>query len=137
MSNIIEAQITVSEFSRARAAIAMANDGKTWRGMFKEEIQDDLESSRRYAAAITHRETGKLGDSHIWEYDSHRMKGQLFINPRIVFATGWTLRWPRIYGVYEHARGGSHAFYARTIAEHIPTILPSGLYARVKELPWP
>jgi hypothetical protein len=136
-ANMVEFLVGVSDFYRARQAIAMANDSKTWRGMFKDVIEEALEDLTHYAASITHRETGNLAESHMWSYDSHRMKGQIFINPRSVWLQGnSTIRWPKIYGPYEHARGGSHAFYERTMKER-GHILVDGVYAKVRSLPWP
>ena len=72
----------------------------------------------RYAVAIT----------HVWKYlggglrASHRMavegmSGKITIDPSAVNPRGQK---PSIYGPYEHARGGTHAFYKRTVAEEGP-----------------
>jgi hypothetical protein len=114
----VELTFRVSGYYKLAQAIKKANDGETYRGIFKESIEAMLEEARDYAAKITHRGTsGKLAESHEWEYDSHKMTGNVYLNQRVVWAKGSTLMWPFIYGVYEHARGGSHAFYQRTISE--------------------
>ena len=72
----------------------------------------------RYAVAIT----------HVWKYlggglrASHRMavegaSAKIYIDPSSVNPRGQK---PSVYGPYEHARGGTHAFYARTVKEEGP-----------------
>lgn len=72
----------------------------------------------RYAVAIT----------HVWKYKggglraSHRMavegaSAKIYIDPTTINPRGQR---PSIYGPYEHARGGTHAFYNRTVAEEGP-----------------
>lgn len=135
--SIIDLVVTVSNFYKAREAITMINDRKVWRGMFKEYITDLLERMAIYAEKITPSETGHLAKAHMWKYDSHRMKGSVFLNPRAPWLEGRrTIRWPHIYGTYVHARGGESAFYTRT-QEHFHAEILDGLHARIDELPWP
>jgi len=70
-------------------------------------------SLHRYAVGITHVDTGALKGSHTMRIT--RTRGEIYISPNARHATG---KRPAEYGVYEHRRGGSHAFYARTVAEH-------------------
>ena len=130
-------EINVSQFRRARDAIAMANDSKTWRGMFRDTVPTMLEELCDYAQEITHRRTGWLARSHVWSYDSHLMKGRIFINPQNVYLEGSQIRWPKVYGPYEHARGGSHAFYQRTVKEHGAAVAITGLSVGVRGIKWP
>jgi len=114
-------------YKAVQAFNEMASEGYV-RGMFKEYAEGLLRGGTAYAAQITHKETGNLSRAHVWEYDSHRMYGRIYINPRIVYLSSprsTILRWPREYGIYEHARGGDHAFYQRTYDENIrPHAIP-------------
>jgi hypothetical protein len=48
------------------------------------------------------------------EIKEREATGRIYIDPTAVNPRGQR---PEEYGVYEHARGGSHAFYERTIKE--------------------
>ena len=132
----IEVQVTTSQFYRARKAIAMVNRGHTWRGMFKSFISDVLRDYARYAAKIAPKKTGALSRAITWEYNSSTMKGSVFIDPGRVWREGSTPRWPHIYGVYVHERGGRYAFFERTLEERKGLIL-RGLHGKIVRLPWP
>lgn len=78
-------------------------------------VRDATAEMHRYAVSIT----------HVWKYKggglktSHRMevndfRGRIYIDPGVINPRGQR---PVEYGPHEHARGGSHAFYARTMAE--------------------
>jgi len=78
-------------------------------------VQQALLFMHRYTVAITHVDTGALRSSHILDFNPAIPEGRIFIssgtrNPR----TGQP---PAVYGPIEHARGMSHAFYERTLAE--------------------
>jgi hypothetical protein len=77
-----------------------------------------------YTTTSAHRHTVSI--THVWRYmggglrASHRMqvsglRGEIYIDPDAVNPRGQR---PAIYGPAEHARGGSHAFYARTENEY-------------------
>lgn len=74
-----------------------------------------LLSALRYARAITHVDTGALRASHFMMYDAGTPSGSIYISPDT--RNPVTNAMPSIYGVYEHGRGGTHAFYERVIAE--------------------
>lgn len=127
-------EVRITGFYKAKAALEMLANRQFYRGMFRDSLTYMLSGARDYASSITHRITGMLAESHEYEYDSHLMRGWVYINPRVVYATGSTLRWPRIYGVYEHARGGSHAFYERTMREAMPDLANSGIRVMIRTL---
>jgi len=103
----------------------------------KKVIEMELERMCKYASKITHIYTGLLARSHRWEYNSHTMKGRIFIDQRAVRRQGFTtVAWPKVYGPYEHGRGGSHAFYERTYREAGPEIMNEGLKIYTRELQW-
>ena len=81
-------------------------------GAFDEGIKEATIYMHRYAVSITHVDSGGLRAAHHIELG--HLKGAIYINPAAVRSDGAR---PAQYGLYEHARGGSHAFYARTYTE--------------------
>lgn len=79
----------------------------------KAAVRDAIIIGHRHATGITHVDTGALRASHAMRF--YGLSGDIYLNPSV--------RNPRsgqraaVYGGYEHARGGEHAFYARTIRE--------------------
>ena len=94
----------MSQPARARA---------TGRGMrwAIEQIGKDV---LRTSGSMTHIDTGALRASHRMEFSSKgkTARALIFIDPTAVNPR--TGRRVAEYGFYEHARGGSHAFYGRT-----------------------
>lgn len=95
-------------------------------------VRDTTAELHRYTVAIT----------HVWKYKggglkaSHRMQvrgleGRIYIDPTAVNPRGQR---PVDYGPHEHARGGSHAFYARTIAERGPQVAEAGVRFMVRSM---
>lgn len=74
-----------------------------------------------YAVRITHRDTSGLALSHRMEVKGSR--GEIYIDPASPNPRPQGPRQTRPhakpveYGVYEHNRGGDHAFYDRTMSE--------------------
>jgi len=81
-------------------------------GAFGRFILDVTTRLHRYAMSITHVDTGALKGSHTIQVGG--LHAQIYINPSAVRGDG---RRPSVYGPIEHARGGAHAFYARTVGE--------------------
>ena len=81
-------------------------------GAFGRAIQYGTIEAHRYAVSITHVQTGALRASHRMEVSG--LEGRIFIDPTSENPRGGR---PEIYGPIEEARGGEHAFYARTEAE--------------------
>lgn len=122
----------------AKVLTAFADDG-TYRGAFRDAMTTILEHMRDYAARITHVDTGMLQDSHRVEYDSHRMRGRLYIDPLALAITRTgRLRFPLLfvaeYAKWEHDRGGSHAFYDRTMKQAAPEAAALGIKSIVSYL---
>lgn len=82
-------------------------------GEYGMAVRDTVAELQRYAIAVTHVDTGALKGSHTMEVKG--LWGRIFISPSGVNPHGQR---PAQYGPVEHARGGSHAFYERTVAEH-------------------
>lgn len=64
----------------------------------------------RYAASIVHVDSGRLKNSLFW--------GIGIQGDRVIGQVGTNVS----YSIYEHARNGSHAFFARTIREQGPAV---------------
>lgn len=87
-------------------------------GALGRAIRYVLMGLHRAAVALTHVESGALRASHMAEY--YGTRGRIYINPATVNPRGQR---PVEYGVYEHARGGSHAFYTRAVNEYGPNLM--------------
>jgi hypothetical protein len=128
----IDLQFRVTNYERvARLARELAGDRK-YRGYIRDTITGALKDLTDYTKSVTHRETGLLASAITWEYDSHAMTGRLFISPRYVRAAGMQLHWAWIYGAFEHARGGDHAFFDRAMQERVPYTAARELRANIR-----
>lgn len=81
-------------------------------------VQYAVEELQWYAKDITHIDTSALQASHLGEV--YGLRGRIYINPSAINPRGQA---PEVYGPCEHERGGSHAFYERTVAERGPGVL--------------
>lgn len=84
-------------------------------GVLGEAVRYGTTEGHRYAVAITHVDTGALRGSHRMLIEGSGDRGRVFIDPGT--RNPRTGQRPADYGVEEHERGGSHAFYARTESE--------------------
>lgn len=91
-----------------RAIAAMQPDGQ-----FGRAIQYATTIVHRHAVSITHVDTGALRASHRIQLDG--LRGRIYIDPSSVNPDSGAR--PAVYGAIEEARGGSHAFYRRTVNE--------------------
>lgn len=111
---------------------------RVYRGAFSDQIKRILRILRNYAMAITHQETGTLAHSHTVSYSSHLLTGYIYPDPKhIQPSRARTLpgRSVQSYAHFEHARGGTHAFYERTYNEAAQDVVLRGLRAWVDGLP--
>lgn len=92
-------------------------------------VQVAAEHLHRYAINITHRDTTALAGSHRLEMNA-RARAILSIDPETINPYGHR---PSEYGVYEHARGGSHAFYERTIEEDAKDAADEGINSMIRQ----
>jgi hypothetical protein len=95
-------------------------------------IQQVSEELHRYTVSITHVITGALRASHRMELTNGGLRGRIFIDESSTRPGGGR---PAEYGYYENERGGSHAFYDRTIAERMEFAFSKaarGFISRVK-----
>lgn len=83
-------------------------------------VKDAVIALHRHAVSITHvgkyTGAGALKSSHRMEVNE--LEGVVFIDPKSVSPRRTRKKQkPVVYGVFEHARGGEHAFYDRTEKE--------------------
>lgn len=128
--------ITSSNYARIRKALTTMANQSWYRGIVRDTAQEALQDWTTYAKSITHKLTGQLASSLTWEYKSHESAGRVYINPRAVYLRGRnSIQWPKIYGPIEHERGGSHAFFARTLEARGPRVVEMGFKALVRGIP--
>lgn len=107
-------------------------------GAAGEAARDALIALHRYAVAITHVGKYKVHGSFVGGgalRAAHRMElsgleGQIYIDKNARNPRSKTK--PAEYGLYEHARGGEHAFYDRTVDE-IGAQVISRVQTRIKD----
>jgi hypothetical protein len=92
-------------------------------GAMGRAVQFMTVAAHRYAVDITHVDTGGLKSSHRMNLDLGDVpRGEVFLDPGAVGPNGV----PAYYGIFEHGRGGSHAFYDRVIDEAGERIIRMG-----------
>jgi hypothetical protein len=102
-------------------------------GLLGTAVQYVTRGALAYAKQITHVITSGLQTAHRGTIDlANEPRGVIFIDPSSVNSMGQR---PYIYGQKEHARGGEHAFYARTVAERGQALIVQGVNEMVKGLP--
>jgi hypothetical protein len=100
-------------------------------GLLGQVIKDATVEAHRYAVAITHMDTGTLRASQRMKIKGRR--GEIFIDPGARNPRSKTP--PAEYGRYEHGRGGSHAFYDRTVSEEGPKIADRAIARLKRKIP--
>jgi len=110
-------KIGIRGIQEAQAAMLRAVAALDPQGAFGQAVVWATTQLHRYATYITHVQTGALRASHRmrFNFDSVSARGEIYIDPGSVNPLGAK---PATYGVTEHGRGGSHAFYQRTYEEH-------------------
>lgn len=105
-------------------------------GAAEDAVRDAIASLHRYAVSITHVGQypggGALRASHRMEVEG--LEGMVYIDPGSTSPrrSGRRKYKPAEYGVYEHARGGEHAFYDRTVESEGPQVI-ARTQARIRE----
>lgn len=107
--------LTIRGLQEAQDMVNRAHAALQPRSAVGRAIQTGTAATHRYAVSVTHVDTGALRASHRQALDLPKLRGIVHLdrsatNPR----TGTPVR---VYGPIEHARGGRHAFYDRTVAE--------------------
>lgn len=75
-------------------------------------IQYLAEAAHRFAVSVTHVDTGALRASHRLQYQG-ASRWLLYLDPNAANPRSGART--SVYGPVEHARGGEHAFYDRTL----------------------
>lgn len=107
--------LTIAGIQQAQQANAALIRAVKPGGAVGRAIQYGTIAAQRYAVGITHVDTGALKASHRMRFEAQGPRGLIYIDPSAVNPRSG--RRTAVYGPYEHARGGGHAFYERVIAE--------------------
>lgn len=86
-------------------------------GALGQLIKDATIDLHRYDVSVVHVDTGALKQAQRMRLEG--AYGEIFIDP---YAVNRNKQRPIVYGPFEHARGGEHAFMDRTITEYWPTV---------------
>jgi hypothetical protein len=122
---VIEFDTHISGLQRAQAfnaeLVALLEPG----GASGEIVRHVTLGLQRHAIAYTHVDTGALRASHRVEVSG--LNGLVYLDPNA--RNPRTQELTSEYGVYEHERGGEHAFYDRAV-EHADALIDqaSGLF---------
>ncbi len=108
-----DVKLSITGIQEAQAANNRAIAALTPAGALGRAIKYGTTEAHRYAVAVTHVDTGALRASHRMEVSG--LRGRIFIDPWSTNPRSGTP--PAEYGLYEHRRGGSHAFYQRVVDE--------------------
>jgi hypothetical protein len=131
--------INSTQFYKAQKAVGIISSSGYYRGVFRTTLMAMLEIAKMYAEGITHRWTQTLFRSFEIEYNSSTMRGFLRIDQEKMSRDfhGNLRQPPQLvseYGVYEHERGGTHAFFERTIRETAGILEMRGIRTLVTEV---
>jgi hypothetical protein len=94
-------------------ALKAAQEAAREAGELGRAVHVAAQHASAYAIQISHVWTGALQESH--SINQKGARAVIYPNPGVINPISLTS--PAEYGPYEHARGGDHAFYARTVRE--------------------
>lgn len=114
----IDLKIEIEGLKEAQAANVRRIQALKPSGKLGGVVRDALVWAHRYLVSITHVDTGAYQASQRVEVEG--AEGRLFVDPNARNPRSKTP--PVEYSVYEEARGGGHAAYARTV-RHAETVL--------------
>lgn len=107
-------RMTISGIQQAQEANLRMMAAVKPTGALDRASREAAVQAQRIATVVTHRDTGALAASH-----RIRAMGparhEVFIDSSAVNPRGGR---PSVYGPWEHARGGSHAFYQVVVDEY-------------------
>lgn len=130
---MIEGDITYEGLEEVKAALRQLEEALKAGGGLGEMVRDVSRDLVNYASRVTDIITGELRVSHRELLElSGDPRSTIFIDPSAVNPMGER---PYEYGPFEHARGGHHAFYARTVSERGPTAVEKGRKTLLRSLP--
>ncbi len=123
--------LTITGIQEAMAANQKAIAALKPQGALGRAIQSALIAAHRYAATITHVDTGSLRASHRMTMNGTR--GLIFIDSSFVNPRSRSR--PVEYGFIEHRRGFPHNFYERTVNERGDAIAQAAMDEVLRGLP--
>lgn len=126
-------RLTIEGIQQAQAANNQMIAALKPRGAFGRALQVALTEAHRFAVIITHVDTGALRASQRMRLNEAALYGLVYIDPAA--RNPITGERTAIYGPYEHARGGEHAFYERVVNERGQQILGEAADVLVRGLP--
>lgn len=94
-------------------------------GKISKEIKNIVIWAHRYLVSVTHVDTGAYRASQ--RMDVKELTGKLYVDPLSINPV--SRERPADYGVFEEARGGEHAAYARTLRYVETNLLRNGITA--------
>lgn len=128
-----EARIAVENLTAIQERMANRIAALQTDGIVQDAVVQMIGEAHKYAVSITHIgqykraggivRGGFLKASHLIRMENRGFRGVVYINPQAMNTI--QNKRPADYGVFEHRRGGEHAFYERTRKEALP-----GIYAR-------
>jgi hypothetical protein len=107
-------KLSITGLQEAQAANNRAVAAVSATGALGRAVQYGTVAAHRYALGLTHVDTGALKSSHRMELSA--LRGVVYIDPGA--SNPRSGQRPAVYGPYEHARGGDHAFYQRVVDEY-------------------
>jgi hypothetical protein len=110
-------KIQIRGNKEAQRAMTVAANAVQPQGGLGRAIQFVTLGAMQYAMRVSHIITGALRSSHVPEFASagNMSRGRVFIDPAAINPMHG--KPVTDYAAIEEARGGSHAFYERTVAE--------------------
>lgn len=130
---MIEPDVTYEGLEEVQAALRQLEEALKGDGAAGELVGDTSRDLLAHARDITHVITGGLQTAHRAVLElSGDPRATIFIDPSSVNPLGER---PYLYGPKEHAKGGDHAFYARTVNERGPTAVAGALAKMIERLP--
>lgn len=108
---------TIPDIQRLTSQYTLAVEKMRPQSLMGRLVKRLIVRSHRHAVMITHVDTSALKNSHLMELDLKAKEafGRISISKRTRNPVHGER--PSVYGIEEHDRGGSHAFYERTFNE--------------------
>ena len=111
--------MTIRGLQKAQEWNLRAQAALTPKGALGRAVQFVTIGLHRLSVAYAHVDFGAMKASIRLEVNLSKMFGKVYIDPRAVNRSG---KRPAEYGVYEHERGGSHAFFDRAMNDIDPLL---------------
>lgn len=104
-------------------------------GALGKAVQRTTRRLYKRAISLTHQDTGTLASSHRWSYleEGSSPRGVVYVEGNLKNTK--SRQAVERYAPIEEARGGSHAFYARTVAEDGDAAAQEGISVILEALP--